>query len=154
MFTLAQCQHNMHCSSRTVSKYFVHAGNALIVVYGPAEVKFTLAQLRLQWTTTSMIVFIIVLGALLGALAWGKQYVARLRAEAQTASVRVRWRAKSKKEPQYLIFCHALLFSAYAGLIGECTSAFGAICLPLHTIVCLCCHTLLLSACAGLIGEW
>ena len=103
----------------------MHAGNALIVVYGPAEVKFTLAQLRLQWTTTSMIVFIIVLGALLGALAWGKQYVARLRTEAQTASVRIRWRAKSKKEPQYLIFCHALLFSAYAGLIGECSSAFG-----------------------------
>ena len=98
------------------------AGNALIVVYGPAEVKFTLEQLRLQWTTTSMIIFIIALGVLLGALAWGKQYVARLRTEAQTASVRVRWRTKSKKEPQYLIFCHALLFSAYAGLIGECSA--------------------------------
>ena len=94
------------------------AGNALIVVYGPAEVKFTLEQLRLQWTTTSMIVFIIVLGLLLGALHWGKGYVARLRAEAQTASVRVRWRSKAGKEPQYMVFAHALLFSAYAGLIG------------------------------------
>lgn len=95
------------------------AGNTLIVVYGPAEVKFTLEQLRLQWTTTSMIVFIVVLGLLLGGLHWGKRYVANLRAEAQTASVRVRWRSKQKKEPQLLIFSHALLFSAYAGLIGE-----------------------------------
>ncbi len=94
-------------------------GNTLIVVYGPAEVKFTLEQLRLQWTTTSMIVFIVVLGILLGGLHWGKRYVAGLRAEAQAASVRVRWRSKAKKEPQLLVFSHALLFSAYAGLIGE-----------------------------------
>ena len=94
-------------------------GNTLIVVYGPAEVKFTLEQLRLQWTTTSMIVFIVVLGILLGGLHWGKRYVAALRAEAQAASVRVRWRSKAKKEPQLLVFSHALLFSAYAGLIGE-----------------------------------
>lgn len=94
-------------------------GNALIVVYGPAEVKFTLEQLRLQWTTTGMVVFIVVLGLLLAALHWGKGYVARLRAEAQTASVRVRWRSKAMKEPQYMIFGHAMLFSAYAGLIGE-----------------------------------
>ena len=99
------------------------AGNALIVVYGPAEVKFTLAQLRLQWTTTSMIVFIIILGLLLGGLHWGKAYVAGLRAEAQAASVRTRWRSKAKKEPQLLIFSHALLFSAYAGLIGERTTS-------------------------------
>ena len=95
------------------------AGNTLIVVYGPAEVKFTLEQLRLQWTTTSMIVFIVVLGILLGGLHWGKRYVAGMRAEAQAASVRVRWRSKAKKEPQLLVFSHALLFSAYAGLIGE-----------------------------------
>lgn len=94
-------------------------GNTLIVIYGPAEVKFTLEQLRLQWTTTSMIVFIVVLGVLLGGLHWGKRYVAGLRAEAQAASVRVRWRSKAKKEPQLLVFSHALLFSAYAGLIGE-----------------------------------
>lgn len=94
-------------------------GNTLIVVYGPAEVKFTLEQLRLQWTTTSMIVFIVVLGILLGGLHWGKHYVAGLRAEAQAASVRLRWRSKAKKEPQLLVFSHALLFSAYAGLIGE-----------------------------------
>ena len=94
-------------------------GNTLIVIYGPAEVKFTLEQLRLQWTTTSMIVFIVVLGILLGGLHWGKRYVAGLRAEAQAASVRVRWRSKAKKEPQLLVFSHALLFSAYAGLIGE-----------------------------------
>lgn len=95
------------------------AGNALIVVYGPAEVKFTLEQLRLQWTTTSMVVFIVILGLLLGALHWGKGYVARLRAEAQTASVRARWRSKALKEPQYMVFGHAMLFSAYAGLIGD-----------------------------------
>ncbi len=98
-------------------------GNTLIVVYGPAEVKFTLEQLRLQWTTTSMIVFIVVLGILLGGLHWGKRYVAGLRAEAQAASVRVRWRSKAKKEPQLLVFSHALLFSAYAGLIGESQSS-------------------------------
>lgn len=95
-----------------------HAGNALIVVYGPAEVKFTLEQLRLQWTTTSMVVFIVILGLLLAALHWGKGYVARLRAEAQAASVRTRWRSKAMKEPQYMVFGHAMLFSAYAGLIG------------------------------------
>jgi hypothetical protein len=100
------------------------AGNTLIVVYGPAEVKFTLEQLRLQWTTTSMIVFIVVLGILLGGLHWGKRYVAGLRAEAQAASVRVRWRSKAKKEPQLLVFSHALLFSAYAGLIGESQISF------------------------------
>lgn len=94
------------------------AGNALIVVYGPAEVKFTLEQLRLQWTNTSMVVFIIVLGLLLAALHWGKGYVARLRADAQAASVRARWRSKAMKEPQYMVFGHAMLFSAYAGLIG------------------------------------
>lgn len=103
-------------SPHLVNARFV--GNALIVVYGPAEVKFTLEQLRLQWTTTSMIVFIVVLGLLLGALHWGKGYVARLRAETQAVSVRVRWRSKARKEPQYMIFAHALLFSAYAGLIG------------------------------------
>lgn len=96
----------------------LHAGNALIVVYGPAEVKFTLEQLRLQWTTTSMILFIIALGLLLGALHWGKEKVSRLRLEAQTASVRERWRAKAKNDPQLLVFAHALLFSTYAGLIG------------------------------------
>lgn len=100
-------------------RYSQCAGNALIVVYGPAEVKFTLEQLRLQWTTTSMVVFIVILGLLLGGLHWGKGYVARLRAEAQTASVRARWRSKALKEPQYMVFGHAMLFSAYAGLIGD-----------------------------------
>lgn len=99
--------------------WYPHAGNALIVVYGPAEVKFTLEQLRLQWTTTSMILFIVALGLLLGALHWGKRYVSRLRLEAQTASVRERWRAKAKNDSQLLVFAHALLFSTYAGLIGE-----------------------------------
>lgn len=65
-----------------------------------------------------MVVFIVILGLLLGALHWGKGYVARLRAEAQSASVRVRWRSKALKEPQYMVFGHAMLFSAYAGLIG------------------------------------
>ncbi|DBA96551.1 TPA: hypothetical protein ACH3X1_015422 [Trebouxia sp. C0004] len=108
-----------------VSIVIILGGNTLIVVYGPAEVKFTLEQLRLQWTTTSMIVFIVVLGILLGALHWGKRYVAGLRAEAQATSVRVRWRSKAKKEPQLLVFSHALLFSAYAGLIGAWSVLFS-----------------------------
>lgn len=66
-----------------------------------------------------MILFIVALGILLGALHWGKQYVANLRAEQQTASVKVRWRKQAKNEPQLLIFAHALLFSTYAGLIGR-----------------------------------
>ena len=76
-----------------------------------------------------MILFIVALGLLLGALHWGKTYVARLRLEAQTASVRERWRAKAKNDPQLLVFAHALLFSTYAGLIGErlqpCTLCLG-----------------------------
>jgi len=116
------------------------------VVYGPAEVKFTLEQLRLQWTTTSMIVFIVVLGLLLGALHWGKRYVAGLRAEAQAASVRVRWRSKAKKEPQLLVFSHALLFSAYAGLIGKVRN-----CSRYNQFAT--CHALLYSAYANLIGD-
>ncbi|KAL3132553.1 hypothetical protein ABBQ32_009092 [Trebouxia sp. C0010 RCD-2024] len=108
-----------------VSIVIILGGNALIVVYGPAEVKFTLEQLRLQWTTTSMVVFIVVLGLLLAALHWGKGYVARLRAEAQAASVRARWRSKALKEPQYMVFGHAMLFSAYAGLIGAWSVLFS-----------------------------
>lgn len=114
-------EHSCNAVSCMLTMAYLYAGNALIVVYGPAEVKFTLEQLRLQWTTTSMILFIVALGILLGALHWCKEYVKRLRLEAQTASVRDRWRAKAKNDPQLLVFAHALLFSTYAGLIGEQT---------------------------------
>lgn len=45
-------------------------GNALIILYGPAEVTFTLPQLRRQWSTPAMTTFLVVLGGLLCALQW------------------------------------------------------------------------------------
>lgn len=46
------------------------AGNALIILYGPAEVTFTLEQLRRQWATPAMTTFLVVLGGLLCLLHW------------------------------------------------------------------------------------
>ena len=46
------------------------AGNALIILYGPAEVTFTLEQLRGQWATPAMTTFLGVLGSLLCLLQW------------------------------------------------------------------------------------
>lgn len=45
-------------------------GNLLIILYGPAEVTFTLAQLRRQWSTPAMTTFLVVLGGLLCVLQW------------------------------------------------------------------------------------
>jgi hypothetical protein len=49
---------------------FSSPGNALIILYGPAEVTFTLAQLRRQWATPAMTTFLLVLGGLLCLLQW------------------------------------------------------------------------------------
>ncbi|GAB4815957.1 hypothetical protein N2152v2_003003 [Parachlorella kessleri] len=43
-------------------------GNALIIFYGPPEVSFTLHQLRSQWATPAMQIFLGVLGGLLCSL--------------------------------------------------------------------------------------
>lgn len=40
----------------------------LIILYGPPEVSFTLRQLREQWGTTAMEVFLVVLGGLLAGM--------------------------------------------------------------------------------------
>ena len=49
---------------------FPRTGNLLIILYGPAEVTFTLEQLRHQWSTPAMTTFLVVLGGLLCALQW------------------------------------------------------------------------------------
>ncbi|KAL4858704.1 putative magnesium transporter NIPA8 [Chlorella vulgaris] len=48
----------------------VLVGNALIILYGPAEVTFTLEQLRAQWASPAMTTFLLVLGGLLCLLQW------------------------------------------------------------------------------------
>lgn len=49
---------------------FPRTGNLLIILYGPAEVTFTLEQLRHQWSTPAMTTFLVVLGGLLCTLQW------------------------------------------------------------------------------------
>ncbi|KAL4445374.1 hypothetical protein ABPG77_011199 [Micractinium sp. CCAP 211/92] len=45
-------------------------GNALIILYGPSEVTFTLEELRRQWATPAMSTFLVALGGLLCLLQW------------------------------------------------------------------------------------
>ncbi|PRW05863.1 putative magnesium transporter NIPA8 [Chlorella sorokiniana] len=57
-------------TSTVVGVTVVLLGNLLIILYGPAEVTFTLEQLRHQWSTPAMTTFLVVLGGLLCALQW------------------------------------------------------------------------------------
>lgn len=95
------------------------AGNGLIIVNGPAEVPFTLEQLRAQWGTLHMRIFLGALLLLLAGLHAGTLYCKKLEAAAH-ATPRARWRARMKPNSG-LTFAHAVLFSAFSAMIGEQT---------------------------------
>lgn len=56
----------------------IPAGNGLIIANGPAEVNFTLDQLREQWLTLHMRIFLGAMAATLVALHAGVLYVKKL----------------------------------------------------------------------------
>lgn len=87
--------------STGIGVFIVLIGNLFIIVFGPPEETFTLAELRHQWNTPSMKLFLLILVILLGLLhgAWRiVHYLRRLAEAAKRAEIKI----KSRKGKHYI----------------------------------------------------
>ena len=123
----------------------------MIIGFGPAEVPFTLQQLRYQWTTNAMRTFLMVLGGLLCALQLLWRHISRSQAallqqrqQAQLAQAAAQGAGVADKlqeeegelllpaaralpgEPDaIMVFAGAVLFSAVASFVGAWSVLFS-----------------------------